>query len=39
MFQCGLFNESYYGECIRHLTVRSGEDICILPLTNKKIKP
>ena len=23
-FQCGLCNESYYGECVRHLAVRKG---------------
>ena len=23
-FQCGLYNESYYGECVRHLNVRIG---------------
>ena len=38
-FQCGLCNESYYGECIRHLAVRGGEHIGILPLTNKKVQP
>ena len=42
-FQCGLCNESYYGECVRHLAVRhlavrSGEHIGILPLTNKRKK-
>ena len=26
-FQCGLCNESYYGECVRHLNVRIGEHI------------
>ena len=31
-FQCGLCNESYYGECIRHLNVRIGEHIRISPL-------
>ena len=25
--QCGLWNESYYGESIRHLDIRSGEHI------------
>ena len=30
-FQCGLCNESYYGECVRHLDVRSGEHIGISP--------
>ena len=24
-FQCGLCNESYYGQSTRHLDVRSGE--------------
>ena len=31
-FQCGLFNESYYGECMRHLDVRIGEHIGISSL-------
>ena len=38
-FQCGLCNESYYGECMRHLNVRIGEHIGISPLTIKKVKP
>ena len=38
-FQSGLCNESYYGECVRHLAVRSGEHIAISPLTNKRIQP
>ena len=30
-FQCGLCNEPYYGECVRHLNVRIGEFvICLL---------
>ena len=37
-FQCGLCNESYYGECVRHLNVRIGEHIGISPLTRKKVK-
>ena len=37
--QCGLCNESYYGECVRHPAVRSGEHIGISPLTNKRVKP
>ena len=37
--QCGLCNESYYGECVRHLNVRIGEHIGISPLTRKKVKP
>ena len=28
-FQCGLCNESYYGEYVRHLNVRIGEYIGI----------
>ena len=38
-FQCVLCNESYYGESIRHLDVRSGEHIGVSPLTGKKVKP
>ena len=38
-FQCGLCNESYYAECVRHLNVRIREHIGISPLTRKKIKP
>ena len=38
-FQCGLCNESYYGECVRHNAVRSSEHIGISPLTNKRIQP
>ena len=38
-FQCGLCNESYYGECVRHLNVRIGEHIEISPLTKRKVKP
>ena len=38
-FQCGLYNESYYGKCVRHLTVRIGELIRIILLTKKKVKP
>ena len=37
-FKCGLCNESYYAECIRHLNVRIGEHIAISPLTKKKVK-
>ena len=37
--QSGLFNESYYGECARHLNARIGEHIRISPLTKKKVKP
>ena len=38
-FQCGLCNESHYRECVRHLAVRSGEHIGIVPLTNKRVQP
>ena len=38
-FQCELCNGSYYGECIRHLAIKSGEDIGISPLTNKGVQP
>ena len=37
-FQCGLCIESYYGECVRHLNVRIGEQIGISSLTKKKVK-
>ena len=38
-FQCGFYNESYYGECVRHLNERIGEYIGISPLSKKKVKP
>ena len=38
-FQCGLCNESYYGESIRYLDIRSGKHIGVSPLTVKKVKP
>ena len=37
--QCELCNESYYGECVKHLNVRIGEHIVISPLAKKKVKP
>ena len=37
-FQCGFCNESYYGECVRHLHVRIGKYIGISPLSKKKVK-
>ena len=37
-FQCGLCNESYNGQCARHLHVRIGEHIGVSPLTRKKVK-
>ena len=38
-FQCDLCNESYDGESIRHLDIRSEEHIGVLTLTGKKVKP
>ena len=38
-YQCGLSNESHYGENIRHLDIRSGEHIGVSPPPGKKIKP
>ena len=38
-FQCGLCNESYYGESIRHLDIRSGKHIGVSLLTERKVKP
>ena len=38
-FQCGLCNKSYYVECVRHLNVKIGKHIGILPLTKKEVKP
>ena len=37
-FQCGLCSESYYGESIRHLDIRSGEHIGVSPLTGKNVE-
>ena len=37
-FQCGLCNESYHGECVRHLNVKIREHIAILPLPKKQVK-
>ena len=37
-FQCGLCNESCYGECARHPNVTIGEHIGISSLTRKKVK-
>ena len=37
--KCGLCNESYYGECVRHLTVRNSEHIHMSSLTNKRVQP
>ena len=38
-FQSGLCSESYYGESIRHLDIRSRKHIGVSPLTRKKVKP
>ena len=38
-FLCGLCKESYYGESIRHLDIRSEKHIDVSPLTGKKVKP
>ena len=38
-FQCGLWYESYCGECVIHLAVRSVKHIGILTLTNKRVQP
>ena len=38
-FECGLCNESYNGECMRHSNVRIGKHIGISPLTRKQVKP
>ena len=38
-FHCGLCNQSYYGESIKDLDIRSGEHIGVSPFTGKKIKP
>ena len=38
-FQCGLCNECYYGECMRHFNVRIGERTGISPITRKQVKP
>ena len=38
-FQCGLCNESNYGDSIRQSDMRSGEHIGVSPLTRKKVKP
>ena len=37
--QCGFWNQSCYDEYLRHLNVRILEQIRILPLTKKKVKP
>ena len=38
-FQYGLWEESYFAECVRHLNVKIGQHIGLSPLTRKKVKP
>ena len=38
-FQCDQFNETYYGELVRHLGIRSSEHIGLSFLIDKKAKP
>ena len=38
-FQCGLCNDSYCEECVKHLVVRSSKNIGISPLSNKRVEP
>ena len=38
-FQCGVCNDSYYGESVRHLDIKSGECIGASPFTVRKVKP
>ena len=38
-FQCELYNESFYGEFVKHLDARTGEYIGISPSTNEKAQP
>ena len=37
-FLCGLCNEPYYGESIRHSDIRSGKHIGVSPLTGNEVK-
>ena len=37
-FQCGLCNEYYYGNCVKNLAIRSGENIGISSLINKRLQ-
>ena len=36
---CGLCNDSYHRECVRHLNVGIGNRIGISPLTKKQVRP
>ena len=38
-FQCGLCDESYYGECVKQSNVRIGESIGLSTQTKKQVKP
>ena len=38
-FESGLYNESYYGESIRRLDIRSGKHIGVSLLTENNVKP
>ena len=38
-FYRGLCNESYYGECVKHLNLKIGEHTGISPFTKKQVKP
>ena len=38
-FQCWLCNDPNYGECVRHLALRSGEHIGVSSSTNKRAQP
>ena len=38
-FPCGLCNESYHRECVRHLNVKIDGDIDTLSLPKKQVKP
>ena len=37
-FQYGICNESYYGECVRDVALRTGKHIGISRLTNKRVQ-
>ena len=38
-FHYALCNELYYGECVTHFVIRSGQHIGISTLTNKRVYP
>ena len=37
--QCEISSDSYYGECVRQLNLRTDKHIAISPLTKKQINP